>query len=241
MSFLMNCFEGVLGSKPEKVTLHYFPVFAKGPGIALALSFSGLEWEGKFPEKWPELKPKTPWGELPVLEIPGLGMMGHEAGILNYIARKCPAMAGANDAEFITSQQLCAQSEDIYQKLGKLQNTIMVKDKVSPEVRAAFWMDKDATKHNKDQGLHVYLSHLERYYDACKGGGSGKFTSTGTTIGECKLFVTLHCLVLIQPDVLLPYVGLSTFYNHFKGLQETQELLVSGSKFPGPFNQYFVA
>jgi len=38
--------------------------------IALALHHSGVDWEGEFPSAWKEMKSKTPFGELPVLEAP---------------------------------------------------------------------------------------------------------------------------------------------------------------------------
>eukprot|EP00933_Yihiella_yeosuensis_P029197 TRINITY_DN22874_c0_g1_i1.p1 TRINITY_DN22874_c0_g1~~TRINITY_DN22874_c0_g1_i1.p1 ORF type:complete len:227 (-),score=26.32 TRINITY_DN22874_c0_g1_i1:61-741(-) len=223
----------------EKLKLHYFDVFAKGPSCALALAYSGLDWEGVFPAAWAEQKPQTPWGELPVLEIPGQGMLGHELAILNYIARRCPTMGGANDAEFLISQQLCSQAEDIYQKLSKFQNTVKIKDKCTPEQLKAFWEDTDSSKHNRDQGLHVYLTHLERFYSTC-GHSDGKFTTSGTTIGECKLFTSLHCLKMIKDDVLSNYAGLTAFYNFFGALESTKLILTNGGNFPGPFRQYFL-
>ncbi len=36
--------------------------------IALALHHAGVDWEGEFPSAWKEMKSKTPFGELPVLE-----------------------------------------------------------------------------------------------------------------------------------------------------------------------------
>ena len=38
--------------------------------IALALHHAGVDWEGEFPSAWKEMKSKTPFGELPVLEAP---------------------------------------------------------------------------------------------------------------------------------------------------------------------------
>ena len=37
---------------------------------------------------WGELKPATPFGELPLLTTPDVGDIGHELSILNYIGRK---------------------------------------------------------------------------------------------------------------------------------------------------------
>ena len=41
--------------------------------IALALHHAGVDWEGEFPSAWKEMKSKTPFGELPVLEAPAVG------------------------------------------------------------------------------------------------------------------------------------------------------------------------
>jgi hypothetical protein len=45
------------------------------------------------------------------------------------------------------------------------------------------------------------LAHLEKFHATC-GAGDGKYTSCGTTVGEIKLFVTLHILVMIKADCL---------------------------------------
>merc|ERR1712226_1819691 len=93
----------------------YFQLWAKGPSIALALEHSGLEYEGFFPD-WKAMKATTPWLELPVLEIPEIGVVGHELAILNYIGQQSAAMGGDGPAEFMISQQLMQEAEDIYKK-----------------------------------------------------------------------------------------------------------------------------
>lgn len=217
----------------------YFPVFAKGPSIALALEFSGLDWEGSPPADFAAMKQSTPWGHLPVLEVPDLGMIGQEIAILNYIGRKAPAMAGEGDKDFTTSQQLLQQAEDIYAKLGLKQDTIMVKDKVPKEELEAFWTATDKTLHNKKFGLHVLLEFLEAFYQKASP-AAGSFTASGKTVGECKLWATLHMLVMIKGDVLDSYAGLKAFHQRLSGEKETQELLTNGGRFPHAFKQYFV-
>lgn len=227
-------------SKPrEPVTFQYFQLWAKGPAPALALNHSGLDWKGVFPENWAELKPTTPWGHLPVLDVPGIGMIGHELTILNYIGRRSKKVGGFNMKDFTVSSQLMAEAEDIYQALGKIQPTVMAKDKPKDAVDA-FWAGSDATVHNKNQGLAVFLSHLEKFHGSC-GKESGKFTSSGVTIGECKLWSTLHMLKLIKDDVLTEYSALAGFYDTFGALPKTKEIVESGGKMPGAFNQYFLA
>ena len=92
----------------------------------MALAHSGLEWTGKFANAgeggWKALKPSTPWGETPILEgVPGVGTIGHELTILQYIAKRAgPALEGADEKEWLTSMQIMSEAEDIYAKLGKL-------------------------------------------------------------------------------------------------------------------------
>jgi len=201
-----------------------------------------MKWEGHFPKDWAELKSRTPFGELPILEVPDVGMIGHEIAILNYVGSKSQEMRGADDKEFAISQQLLFQSEDIYKKMADVCDTIKVKDKVPKERLAAFWEDADATKHCRDFGVHVYLGKLEAFYRSSGLSSSmpGKFTVSGNTVGECKLFVTLHMLKLIKADILKKYAGLAEFYAKFAAHQKTKDIIDKGGKMPGPFVQYFV-
>jgi len=218
-----------------KPKLIYFPVFAKGPPAALALELSGIDWEGEFPENWSELKPHTPFLELPVLDIPGIGMIGQEVAILNYIGSLSPEMGGATPAEFLVSQQLLGHAEDIYQKLALAKRGLFDEEKAK-----SFWTNKDTAMHNKDFGVFAYLNTLEAMYTKC-GVGEGKFSTLGKTVGECKLWSMLHCCVMIQPGCLEDFGGVKLFYDSFMSLEETKRLLETGGRFPGPFKQYFVS
>eukprot|EP00438_Fugacium_kawagutii_P014127 Skav213973 [mRNA] locus=scaffold2200:235614:237087:+ [translate_table: standard] len=164
MSCFSGCFSGLGSSDLGKVRLHYFNVFAKGPAIALALHHGGVDWEGEFPSAWKDMKSKTPFGELPVLEVPGHGSIAHELAILHFLAKKVPVLQGADDAEYLTSLQIMQAAEDIYGKLGKYQNTIGVKDKCTLEELQAFWDGADESKHARDRGLNAELSFLEKFY-----------------------------------------------------------------------------
>lgn len=219
-----------LHAEPVKFT--YFSLWAKGPSIALALEHSGMDWEGAFPD-WKSMKTKTPFRELPVLEIPGIGVIGHEMAILNYIGQGSAEMGGASAKEFLISQQLMNQAEDIYQKLSKVKTGL-----ISGEAADAVWTDENMDTHNRNYGIKVLLQLLEEFYGSCNG-IDGKFTSSGKTVGECKLFATIHSLVLIKKDVLSGYPGLSSFYDRFASESATQAILTTGGKMPGVFDQYF--
>ena len=86
----------------------------------------------------------------------------------------------------------------------------------------------------------MYLKQLEGFF-AAAGGSGGKFTASGTTVGECKLFTTLHTLVMIKPDVLAGFGGLEAFHARFLAEKVTADLIASGGKMARPFAQYFMA
>lgn len=202
--------------------------------LASRTYLTGLEWTGRFPEAWKEMKPTTPWRELPIMEnVPGVGTIGHELAILSYIAKKTgPALEGSDDKEQLTSMQLMSEAEDIYQALGRLKNG------GTPEQSDLFWTDSDPTKHNRQQGLAVYLSLLENFHSS-SGAGAGKFTDSGISIGEIKLWTTMHILKTIKTDVFEAFPALAAFYDRFAALPATQEFVTTGAAMGGAPRQYF--
>ena len=228
------------GMVSQAFRLTYFPLWAKGPAPALALSHAGIPFIHDVPD-WPSLKATTPFSKLPMLEIPdseGTTTITHELAILNYVGRMHPSkMLGSNDRDFVISSQLMCEAEDIYAKVGRLQPTTKVPVKCSVEELQRLWaVTPKLSDHNRDQGLHANLSLLERF-GALEGAGNGdgRLTSGGSTIGECKLFSTLRLLHLIEESVLDPYPCLNTFYTRFGELSETKIVTESGK-----FHKYFV-
>ena len=237
----------------ERYKLTYFAVWAKGPASALALEFSGLDWVGDDAATGPNLKTVesgwdgenkkyAAWNMLPNLTVPGMKeAIGQESAILNFIGRKVPAMGGETDKDFAASQQLLGVGEDIYQKLVALMNTTFGPN-VKEKERDLFWNMDDATLSNEEYGIKVYLSQLENFYKKCeRKPEDGKFTETGTSVGECKLFSSLHACVMIKGQTLLcTYPGVLAFYTRFLNQKQTQSILADGGNFPYEFSQYFI-
>jgi len=217
----------------------YFPLWAKGPAIALALEHNDFEWEGDNQGEWPVLKQETPWRELPILEIPGYGMMGHELAILNYLGAQKDVASGSTQAEKLASAEIMQQAEDIYLKLIKSQDTISQKGKSTREENANLWEGTDRTPHNRKFGFPVMLGLLEEFYQTRKV-ADGRFTTSGSSVGECKLFASLRSLVMIKADILTAFSGLKTFYSNFEAHEKTQAIITTGGKMPRAFQQYFV-
>ena len=61
------------------------------------------------------------------------------------------------------------------------------------------------------------------------------YTSSGNTVGECKLFAMLHALKLIKDDALAGFPKVETFYSHFAAMPASKAVLDDGSKFPSGF------
>ncbi|CAH0725477.1 unnamed protein product, partial [Brenthis ino] len=73
-----------------KVVFSYFPLKALGESTRLLLAYGGQEFEDRrisFPDEWPAIKPTTPFGQLPVLEIDGK-KYAQSVAIARYLGRK---------------------------------------------------------------------------------------------------------------------------------------------------------
>jgi len=223
----------VVPEPEEPMILTYWGLFAKGVAPAVALVVGGFPWAlgaapgsqgtGDLWGEWLEMKPNTVWGFLPNLDIGGGEKVGSELAILQYLARRAPALEGFNDFDIRVSQELLHQAEELYQKLTSKCPTILAPDK-SPEDFDALWNGADRNTHSSQQGVPVYLAQFEEFY-ARVGGNSGKFTSSGTTIGEIKLYATLAILLLIDNTVLANFPGVLEFYMRWDNDPQIKELL----------------
>lgn len=72
-----------------KYVFHYFEVKALGEGCRLLLAYGGQEFEDHrlSSEQWPDFKPKTLFGQMPVLEIDGKQYAQSNA-ISRYLGKK---------------------------------------------------------------------------------------------------------------------------------------------------------
>jgi len=104
----------------NKPRLIYFdaPV-SRGEECRLALHLAGVEFEDVRVAQadWPALKPATPFGGLPVLELPGLPPLGQSNAILVFIGRR-HGLHPRDDFEAARHEAVMCHVEDLRARVG---------------------------------------------------------------------------------------------------------------------------
>ncbi|XP_046358199.2 probable glutathione S-transferase 6 [Haliotis rufescens] len=94
--------------------LIYFDLRGKGELARLILTYQGQEYEdSRFSmDQWPEIKPKMPFGQVPVLEVDGK-MFSESVAINNFLARKF-GLYGSTDFEMVEVDQVVGITQDMW-------------------------------------------------------------------------------------------------------------------------------
>jgi glutathione S-transferase len=106
--------------EPMKPKLTYFdaPV-SRGEECRLALHLAGIDFEDvRVPfAEWPALKPRTPFGTVPFLELPGRPPLGHSNAILVYLGRT-NGLHPSDPFEAARHEALMSHVEDLRHAVG---------------------------------------------------------------------------------------------------------------------------
>ncbi|XP_067684553.1 probable glutathione S-transferase 6 [Haliotis asinina] len=94
--------------------LIYFDIRAKAELARLMFAYQGQEYEDSriSMEEWPALKPKMPFGQVPVLEVDGR-MLSESVAITNYLARKF-GLYGSTEFETFEVDQVVGITQDMW-------------------------------------------------------------------------------------------------------------------------------
>nr|QHU80051.1 glutathione S-transferase S5 [Bemisia tabaci] len=102
---------------PPKLT--YFSVKGLGEPVRFILSYANVEFiddRVNFVEDWPKVKPTTPFGKLPVLEVDGKKVTQASA-ICRYYAKKC-GLVGKDDWEDLLIDATVGTFDDMRQAIS---------------------------------------------------------------------------------------------------------------------------
>jgi glutathione S-transferase len=103
-----------------KPRLTYFDISgSRGEECRLALFLAGVEFEDNRikREDWAALKPTTPWGSMPILEIPGKPRLAQSNAILNLIGRK-HGLHPTDEFEMARHEMVMNAVEDVRHHVG---------------------------------------------------------------------------------------------------------------------------
>jgi len=193
-----------------KYTLVYFDGRGRAELVRWELAYAGVEYEDKriSHQDWPNVKPTTPYGQLPYLEVGGK-TLPQSATIARYIARQ-HGLTGKDDWE-------AAQADAIVDYIG---------DALKP--LAALFGEKDEAKKSalKDafvkELIQPYLQTLERNLKA-NNNGEGYLVGSKPTWADFAIVVALDNVVGMDTTVLDKYPTLkahSQRVHELKGIKE---------------------
>lgn len=173
--------------------LTYFGVRARGETARCLFALAGQEYEDNriSLEQWPEFKPKTPMGLLPLLEVDGTTICQSNT-INRFLAREF-GFAGNSSLEQAQIDSVMESVEDSCE--GMLQIFF-----ATPEVKAAMQQ-----KHTEQKLLPV-LKNLERML------GSKQYF-----VGDKLTVADVHATCLLDATILAG--GDSTLWDNYTGLK----------------------
>ncbi|MCA9606161.1 MAG: glutathione S-transferase family protein [Myxococcales bacterium] len=187
-------------------TLTYFDFHGgRGEDCRLALHLAGADWADdrvKGPS-WPERKPKTPFGGMPVLEVEGRGTLAQSNAILVYLGRTF-GMHPTDAFEAARHEMLMHAVEDLR---AQLTPSLAVKD---PDARKA------AREALAETTIPAWGAQVEAFL------GDGPFLAGETlNVADLKLHVIYRWFASggldhIPPDVLARAEKLTRLYEAVK-------------------------
>jgi glutathione S-transferase len=174
-------------SKPKLI---YFNLRARAEVSRLILAAAGVEYEDVRVDfsRWPEMKPSTPFGQLPILEVDGAKLCQSKT-IARYLANKY-GLAGKTDLEKAQVDMVADCIDDIY----------------TPTIR--FFSEKDQAKQTElkekfqKETLPTQIALLEKLLKANRN-GDGYFVGDSLTWVDIGFFD--FCSWLSAIEVTIPF------------------------------------
>jgi glutathione S-transferase len=177
----------------------YFNVKGRGETVRLCFAYAGIKYEDKRIEgkDWPALKPSTPWGSLPVLEVDGKPI-GQSITIARLIAREA-GLVGKNSFEQAQVDSVVDMVTDLREKM------VGMNFKPDAEKAAAFKEFAEVT-------APAILPHLEKFAAANKE-KPGVFVGSKLTLADIHFYAIIELIYAKLPDLLKPFPTLKKIYD----------------------------
>jgi glutathione S-transferase len=177
---------------------------SRGEECRLALFLAGVDFEdNRIPRSaWPALKPTTPFGSLPIFELPGKPAVSQSNAILGYIGR-AHGLLPSDAWEAMRHDSLMNASEELRHAITR---TFDIPDPAELVRRRRELVDGP---------IKTWAAGMEKQIVGPFAGG------TAISVADLKLFVVIGWLkkgVLdhVPPDVLAPFERLERLFSSVK-------------------------
>jgi len=176
--------------------LSYFPGRGRAEVTRLLFAAADIKYEDhRIPsDQWPTVKPTTPWGQMPFLEIDGKSVIAQSGAVARYVARVA-GLAGSNPLE-------SAQIESIHDATGDLGMQL---------AKARFGSEEDKKKAAEDNvKTHIpqWSALFEKHLKA-NNGGTGYFVGDKLSLADVAVYNTFWNVLQHNKDALKDYPTLA--------------------------------
>jgi prostaglandin-H2 D-isomerase / glutathione transferase len=185
--------------------LTYFDVAgSRGEECRLALFLAGVDFEDNRIARntWPALKPTTPFGNVPILELPGKPTLAQSNAILSLVGR-LHGLLPKDEWEAARHLSLMSAAEDLRHAVDK---TIGIKDPEELKRRRAELVEGP---------IRTWGANMEKQIQGPFAGGEQ------ISVADLKLYIVMNwfkkgVLDHVPKDVLAPFPKLEALFNAVK-------------------------
>jgi glutathione S-transferase len=194
--------------------LLYFPMRGRGEAIRLLFAAAKVEFTNTGVTNWPEFKPKTPFGQMPVLierDEHGERHIAQSMAIARHLARVFD-LYGKDETQRTMADMVAETAQDWRGKFAPVWFKAFMH---TPEdVCAKYWAALPATLHTFE-GLLGKSTAPE----------AGFFVGESPTFADMLVFDTLDGHLGLDAKCLAEFPKLSAFYERVKGLEHIKAYL----------------
>ncbi|XP_011702072.1 PREDICTED: glutathione S-transferase-like isoform X2 [Wasmannia auropunctata] len=172
--------------------LIYFPITALAEPIRFLFSYAGIEFvDERFDRKdWKKIKPTTPFGKVPVLEVDGK-KIDQSAAISRYLAKQCD-LAGKNDWESL-----------------EIDSTVDTIHDLRASIAAFHYESNEQAKQEKIKAAKVTVPYYLERLDAQVKKNGGYFIGGALTWADLTFVGLLEYLnLMMKEDIIEKYENL---------------------------------